>query len=291
MRKQTKHKKVLNIQTTTVCMSTMLVLLVLGAMLFFVFLAQGLSQSVREKLSFSIVLKENIGENEAMLLQKSMQKKPFVSQCVYVSKEQILKEQTEELGTNPSEFLGYNPYTSSIEINLKSDYTNSDSIVWIQQLILKDKRVSDVVYHKELVDVVNENVQKINAVLLLFAVLMTLISYSLINSMVKLTVFSKRFLLHTMKLVGADWSFIRKPFIWSALRIGLCSGVLANILLILSIYLLIQKEPGFQGLITWEMIASIAGIILVFGVMIIMFCVFISVNKFLRMKANDLYNV
>ena len=130
------------------------------------------------------------------------------------------------MGTDPEEFLGYNPFTASLEIKLHSDYANSDSIAKIEKMIKKNSNIQDVLYRKELIDAVNENIRNISLVLLALAVVLTFISFALINNTIRLAIYSKRFLIHTMKLVGASWSFIRGPF----LRKNVWSGVLAGML-------------------------------------------------------------
>lgn len=165
-------------------------------------------------------------EADILKLQKRLDKEPFVKQTEYISKKQALKEQTEAMGTDPEEFLGYNPFTASIEIKLHSDYANSDSIAKIEKLIKKNTNIQEVLYQRELIDLVNENIRNISLVLLTLAVVLTLISFALINNTIRLAIYSKRFLIHTMKLVGASWGFIRRPF----LRRNIWSGVLAGIM-------------------------------------------------------------
>ena len=148
-----------------------------------------------------------------------------MKQSEYISKKQALKEQTEAMGTDPEEFLGYNPFTASIEIKLHSDYANSDSIAKIEKMVKRNSNIQDVLYRKELIDAVNDNIRNISLILLALAVVLTFISFALINNTIRLAIYSKRFLIHTMKLVGASWSFIRRPF----LRRNVWSGVLAAV--------------------------------------------------------------
>lgn len=276
-------------QTVTVCISTILVLSVLGVMVLFFLSAGQLSAYVRENISFSLAFQEGTTEKEIQTMCERLKELPYVHESAYISKEEILKEQTELLGTDPVSFLGYNPFTSSVELKLKSDYTQTDSIAKIKRLLLKNKKITDVAYHKELVEVVNRNIHRINAALSLFAIVMMVISYSLINSLVRLTIFSQRFLLHTMKLVGAGWGFIRRPFMWQGFWIGVVSGASANVLLGGMLYWLLKNEPGFGRIIDWKMIGETAAAVQLFGLAVVLLCVFLSVNKFLRMKANELY--
>ena len=218
-----KSGSVFDMQFITSSISTTLVLLLLGLVVFFVLTAHNLSVYVRENISFSILISDDMKETDILKLQKKLNQEPFVKQSEYISKKQALKEQTEAMGTDPEEFLGYNPFTASLEIKLHSDYANSDSIAKIEKLVKKNSNIQDVLYRKELIDAVNDNIRNISLVLLALAVVLTFISFALINNTIRLAIYSKRFLIHTMKLVGASWGFIRGPF----LRKNVWSGVLA----------------------------------------------------------------
>lgn len=206
-----KSKSLFDMQFITSSISTTLVLLLLGLVVFFVLTAHNMSVYVRENISFSVLISDDMKEADILKLQKKLNQEPFVKQSEYISKKQALKEQTEAMGTDPEEFLGYNPFTASLEIKLHSDYANSDSIAKIEKMIKKNSNIQDVLYRKELIDAVNENIRNISLVLLALAVVLTFISFALINNTIRLAIYSKRFLIHTMKLVGASWSFIRGP--------------------------------------------------------------------------------
>ncbi len=279
----------LNIQTISVYISTSLVLILFGIMCLLFVSAQSLSNHIRGNLSVSAIIKNEATKNDIINLQKQIDKKRYTLSTRYISKEEILEEQTKELGTNPEEFLGYNPYEASIEISVKPEYANSDSLGKIERELLTNKFISEVVYHKELVDVINSNIRKISTVLLIFLAFLILISWSLISNMVRLSIYSKRFLLHTMKLVGATWGFIRRPFLVHNLYIGLASGIIANIALGVALYVTQQHEPGVITILTMEKIIAIGTAVVIFGITITLFCAYNSVNRFLRMKGNDLY--
>ena len=202
-----------DMQFVTSSISTMLVLLLLGLVVFLVLTANNLSVYVRENIAFSVVLSDDMREADILALQKQLNKEPYVKQTNYISKDQALKEQTEAMGTDPAEFLGYNPFSASIEIKLNADYANSDSIHLIEQELMGKKNILEVNYPQDLIDSVNRNLRKASLFLLGLAALLTLISFALSNNTIRLTVYSKRFLIHTMKLVGASRSFIRKPFL------------------------------------------------------------------------------
>lgn len=282
-------KRIFKIQTFSVYISTTLVLLLFGTMCLLFVTANSLSNHVRRNLTVSVVMKNDTDEASIIKYQKQIEKRRYTASTKYISKEQILEEQKRELGTDPVEFLGYNPYEASIELSMQPEYTNSDSLVKIEKELLSDKRVSEVIYHKELMDTINKNIHKISAVLLVFLLLLTLISWSLISNMVRLSIYSKRFLMHTMKLVGATWGFIRRPFMMHNLRIGLLSGLFADILLGIFLYAVIRQEPSVTSVLPIESLIIIACAVMAFGMCITTLCAYTSVNRFLRMRGNDLY--
>ncbi len=273
------------------CISTALVLILLGMVVFSVLTAQNLSAYVKENLTVSMILSEDMNNSEALQLSKDVARRKYVNKVNFISKEQVLKEQTAAMGTDPSEFIGANPFVSSLELRLKAGYANTDSLRWIVKDLKKNKKVTDITYPQDLMDSVNNNLRKINLVLLVLAVLLTCVSFSLINNTVKLSVYARRFNIHTMKLVGASWSFIRRPFLRKAVTIGLIAAVIANALLAAGIYLLYTYEPGVIAVITWQVMAVTAASVFLFGILITLLCACFSVNKFLKMKAGDLYKI
>ena len=293
MGNQNKYKSgsIFDMQFITSSISTTLVLLLLGLVVFFVLTAHNLSVYVRENINFSILISDDMKEADILKLQKRLNREPFVKQSEYISKKQALREQTEAMGTDPKEFLGYNPFTASIEIKLHSDYANSDSIAKIEKMIKKNSNIQDVLYRKELIDAVNENIRNISLVLLALAVVLTFISFALINNTIRLAIYSKRFLIHTMKLVGASWSFIRGPFLRKNVWSGVLAGMLADAILMGTAYWAVTYEQELIQVITPEVMLIVCGSVLVFGIVITWLCAYISMNKYLRMKANTLYYI
>ena len=284
-----KRYSFFNMQFITSCISTTMVLLLLGMVVFFVLSAGNLSVYVKENISFSVLLSDKMKETDIMKLQKSLDAQSYVKSTTYISKEQALQEETEAMGTDPQEFVGYNPFTASIEIQLNSQYANADSLAWIEKDILKKGNIQEIIYPEALVDTVNRNVQKISAVLLALAGLLMIISFSLINNTIRLTIYAKRFLIHTMKLVGADWGFIRRPFITRNLWVGFVSGLLANGLLITGGYWLVEYEPQLIHIINTDTMLMVMASVMVFGISITVLCAYISINRYLRMKTDTLY--
>ena len=280
-----------NMQFITSSISTMLVLLLLGMVVFFVLSANNLSTYVRENIGLTVLVSDDMKQPEALKFQRELNEKAYVKESQYISKEQALKEQTEAMGTDPAEFLGYNPFTASIEIKLNAVYANSDSIAWIEKEILENKKVMEVSYPQDLLDSVNRNLQKVSLFLLGLAALLTLISFALINNTIRLAIYAKRFLIHTMKLVGASWSFIRKPFLIRNLWIGVLAAVMADAVLMTMAYMLVKYEPQLVEIITAQTMLVIMLSVLAFGVLITWMCAYISINKYLRMKASTLYYI
>lgn len=280
-----------DMQFVTSSISTTMVLLLLGLVVFFVLAARNLSVYVKENISFSILISDDMKESDILKLQKRLEKEPFVKESEYISKKQALEEQTEAMGTDPQEFLGYNPFIASIEIRLNSEYANSDSIARIEKLIKRNTNIQDVLYQKDLIDAVNDNIRTISLFLLGLAVVLTLISFALINNTIRLTIYSKRFLIHTMKLVGASWGFIRRPFLRRNFWIGVVSAFMADAILWGAAWWLVSYEPDLIRVITPEVMVTVSVAVLAFGILITWLCALLSINKYLRMKASTLYYI
>ena len=278
-------------QMITLCISTSMVLVLLGLVVFSVLTSRNLSQWVKENLTVTVMLNDEVSVNEAKLLCRDLYHRPYSRNIDYISREQALKEQTQAMGSDPSEFLGMNPFSATLELQLKSDYANHDSLKWISAELKKNPKISDVAYQVDLMDRVNRNLTKINILLLVIAALLTFISFSLINNTVRLSVYSRRFLIHTMKLVGASWGFIRRPFMRRGLAVGIVAAIIAIGVLGCCVYGLYYYEPNMINIITWVELAITAGAVLLFGIIITTVSSYISVNKFLRMSAGELYKI
>lgn len=278
-------------QVVTLCISTTMVLILLGMVVFFVLTARNLSAHMRENLTVTVMLGDSVTVNDAHLLCRDLYHRPYSHNIDYISKEQAAKEQVKALGSDPTEFLGFNPFPATLEIQLKSDYANRDSLKWIAREIRKDSRVSDLTYMEDLMDKVNLNLSRVSLVLLVLAVLLTFVSFTLISNTVRLSVYARRFLIHTMKLVGASWGFIRRPFIKRAVIVGIIASVFANAVLGLGIYGLHITQPGLFDVVTWQVLAITAVSVFLFGIVITSLCAWLAVNKFLRMKAGELYKI
>ncbi|MBQ9202956.1 MAG: permease-like cell division protein FtsX [Prevotella sp.] len=289
--KRKKARSRRGLQVMTLCISTTMVLILLGLVVFFVLSARNLSVHMKEHLTVTVMLKDSVSLNDAKRLCRDLYHRPYSRNIDYISKDRAQREQIKELGSDPTEFLGFNPFPATLEIQLRSDYANRDSLNWIAREIKKDRRVSDIAYMEDLMDKVNVNLSRVSLVLLVLAVLLTFVSFSLISNTVKLTVYARRFLIHTMKLVGASWGFIRRPFLQQAVTVGVLAAIFANSILGVGIYALYMTQPGVMDIITWDVLAVTALAVLLFGIGITALCAWLAVNKFLRMRASELYKI
>lgn len=284
-----KKKNIFKIQTISVYISTMLVLLLLGVMGILFIGAKSISKSVKENILVTIILSNSLEESEILTLKKSIDNDRRILKSSYISKEEALAEETEALKANPAEILGYNPYEASIELTMKPEFSNSVELENLKQALIKKRGIKEIIYQRDLVDTINSNIQRAGFMLLALLVMLTLISWSLIGNLVRLSIYSKRFLLHTMKLVGATWSFICRPFIVKNMWIGFLSGIIANLLLSAGLYILSHSEPGIMSILPMDGLIAVGVGITLFGMTICMLCAFLSVRRFLRMRKNDLY--
>lgn len=291
-KKRNKASSHNRLQAITLCISTALVLILLGLVVFSTLTGRNLSSYVKENLVVQLMLEHEMTTPEAQKICNDIKKSPFVNNIQFISKEQALKETTIAMGSDPSDFTGgENPLSASIEVTLKSQYANNDSLKWIVGEFKKYPKVSQVNYQKDLIDSVNQNLAKMGLVMFTLAVLLTFVSFSLINNTVKLDIYARRFSIHTMKLVGASWGFIRRPFVNRAVWTGLLAGLIANVVLAALIYGLYISEPDILSVVTYDVMALTGISVFLFGIIITAMCAYISVSKFLRMKAGDLYKI
>ena len=275
----------------TAIISSSLVLFLLGILVIMSLITKELSNYVKENIGFSVILKDNINDNELTRIQKRFDTAPYVKSTELYSKEKALKELSEELGENPQDFLGSVPLMASVEIKLKSEFANNDSIAKIEKQLRTQPFVHDILYRKDLVQMVNDNMKRIGLVLLSIAAVLMLISIALLNNTIRLAIYSKRFLMNTMKLVGASHGFIRRPFILSNMLNGLLASVLAIGMLSGLLYYMANEIEGLSSLIGADALLISFGAVLVLGILLSVICAFFSVNRFLRMKSESLYAI
>lgn len=275
--------------TTTLSIS--LVLFLVGLITLLTLLGNQMSTFVKENISFSIVLQENISTSEIVNIEDLLKQAPYKKSYKYISKEKALRDLAIELGEDPQEFLGYNPLTASIEVFTTADYANADSMSKIEQELRAFSGVKEIIYQKNMIDLVNKNLKNISLLLLGVAGILLFISIGLINNTIRLQIYSKRFIINTMKLVGATAWFIRKPFLGKSLINGITASILASICLGGLVYYVQFYHFPILEMLDINAISIIAGTIIFLGVIISLLSSMAAVGKYLRFKTNDLYYI
>jgi cell division transport system permease protein len=273
----------------TTVVSITLVLLMLGLFALVVLNAHRLSVYVRENIGFRIYLKENAREADIFRLQKVLDAAPYVKATRYVAPEEAAKELSSELGEDFIGFLGYNPLPPSIDLRIKAHYANLDSLAKVEKKILSDPVVKEVFYQRSLVHLINKNIRRIGMVLFSISALLSLIAVALINNTIRLSVYSKRFLIRTMKLVGATQSFIIRPFIWKGIAQGFYSSLLAILILAGLLHISQQEFPELVNLYDVWLYFSLFGFVVLTGILLSWFSTYFAVRKYLRMTEDELY--
>lgn len=273
----------------TVVVSLSLVLFMLALVGWFLMNTKKLSDYYKENIGFQIYLKETASPSDIEKLRKDMDAAVYVKSAIYKSKEEAAEEMKKETGDDFVAFLGYNPLPVSININLKSEYANADSVAWIEKEINTNRIVREVVYQKVLIENVNANAKKIGLVILFFAGLLIVVAVGLINNTIRLSIYSKRFLIRTMYLVGATQGFIRKPFIVKGIINGIISAVFAMMLLGTFIFIVTRYIPELLIVQDENWLLMLFGIVIVIGILISGLSSALSVRRYLRLKAEDLY--
>jgi len=284
----TLSKKTLSSQITVV-ISLALVLFMLGLLGLIVVNARQLSNHIKENVGFQIVLKDTTSQVELDLLKQEINSSPFTKQSDFISNDVAAKKLQKDLGEDFITFLGYNPLLSSIDVRLNSDYANIDSLAIFEKQILQKHFVKEVIYHKDMIHQVNSNAKIISIYILVFSGLLLIIAIALINNTIRLSIYSKRFLIRTMYLVGATQGFIRTPFILKGVRQGLVAGILAGFLLAGFLFLSTSYIPDLLQLQNPNMLALLFICIMILGILISGLSAAVSVRKYLRLKTDDLY--
>lgn len=287
---QEKHtQRKLRTASASTVISISLVLFMLGILGLVLVNAQRLSNYVKENIGFTVMLKEEIKEVDVLQFQKTLDASQWVKSSQYVSSEEAAAILQKDLGEDFISFLGYNPLTASIDINLHADHTSLERMSTLESELSDHDLVSEVVFQKDLVDSINQNVQKVSLLLLSFCLLLLIIAVALINNTIRLSVYSKRFLIRTMKLVGATHGFIRKPFLFSGLTQGVFGALIGILLLMGALYGIQSEMPELLVLQDLPTVGVIMGGMLLMGMLMSLLATNRAVGKYLRMNEDDLY--
>ena len=273
----------------SVVLSIFLVLFLLGALGLFVINSKKITNDFKENIPMTVFFDNDAKDSTISAFDTELKNAKFIKEYAFVHKDSAAKNNVDIVGKDFMEFLGFNPLQNSFDIHLKGDYVNADSIKKIERNIRKNEMISEIIYDKELVDMVNENVTKITFWILIISGILTVVAMLLINSSMRLSIYSHRFTIKTMQMVGATKSFIRKPFIWRSIKLGLIGSGLAIIgIIALAIYvdgifpsLGIAKDYVSLGIV----ITGVLGI----GILITWISTFFATQRFLNLKTDDLY--
>ncbi|MEJ6734260.1 MAG: permease-like cell division protein FtsX [Flavobacteriales bacterium] len=288
---QEKHiKRRLRTSSLSTVLSISMVLLMLGSMSFIYVNSQRLTKYIKENIGITVILNDNAKAVDVLQFQKNLDANPVTKMTTYVSKEEAASALTKELGEDFMQFLGHNPLSNTIDIFMNSAYAESVTIEALGQEALKNEIVKEVKYQKDLIDAINQNMNKLNLILICFCALLLIVSITLINNTIRLTVYSKRFIIRTMKLVGATNSFIRKPFVMTGLRQGVIAGLIGVLLMMLVLFAVQKEMPELLQLQDIQTVIIIFSLLFVFGILISTFVTHFSVNKYLKIKEEKLYH-
>ncbi|MBD1421417.1 cell division protein FtsX [Sphingobacterium chuzhouense] len=282
------RKKTKSVYVSTV-ISIALVLLMTGLLGLILVHAKNLSKYVKENIVLNIIVNDNVNEGDVLAMQKDLEKDPYVLRTEYISKELAAKNLKEDLGEDFVEYLGHNPLLPSIDVYLKEQYANTDSIQTFIQKSAKNSRVKEVVYQESLIDMVNKNIRIIGIVVLGFTIVLLIIAVALINNTIRLAIYSQRFLIKSMQLIGATKNFIRKPYLLYGIFHGLLGAMIAILLLIFTLQFAQKQIPDLVFLRNWYEFGAIFLIVVALGIVISGFSTYFAVTKYLRAKSHSLY--
>lgn len=273
----------------SVVLSIFLVLFLLGILGLFVINSKRLSDNFKEEIAMTVFFKNEANDSVINAFKDQLKAEKFIKSSVYVTKEEAAKNHKDIIGEDFMEFLGMNPLQNSFDIYLKSEYINTESIRKIESTFRMNEMVSDVVYDKQLISLVNDNIQKVSMWILIVCGIFGLVAVLLINSSMRLSIYSNRFIIKTMQMVGATKSFIRKPFIWRSIRLGVLGSLLAIAALAGVLYYLDVNYPDLEVLAQPELVGAVLVGVLLVGILITWISTFFATTRFLNLRTDDLY--
>ena len=269
--------------------STSLVLFLLGVVGLFLLNAKQISDFYKENVGLTVYLNSNTKEADVIRFQKGLDASPYIRETRFISKEEAAKEMEEELGKDFLSFLSYNPLPELIEVKVHPEYANSDSLATVQSILEKSSLVEKADYQKNLLDLMNHNIERLSLIMLLFSALLLFVSMVLINNTIRLSIYSKRFIINTMKLIGATRSFISRPFLTKSLLQGFFSGALAVSLLSGLIYILYNEFGDIFDFADINILLIVFVVIIILGMLITLLATYFSVRRYVRLGSDDLY--
>ncbi len=283
------YKRRLKSSYFTTQISITLVLFVIGILGVFLLHAQKITELVRENIGFTITMNQDVEETDIIRFQKKLEVSDYVRSTKYISKEEAAKTLKKDLGEDFIGFLGYNPLSPQVEVKLKASYAKSDSLKLIEQQLMRNSNIKEVDYQETMITQINDNIEKISYLLTGFSILLLFIAVALINNTIRLVVYSRRFIIRTMQLVGATQAFIRRPFIKQGVLHGLLGAFIALLLLGGLMYVAESNLPEIKALRDIQKYAMLAGGVFITGIVISYFSTFFAVRKYLNVNKDKLY--
>ena len=273
----------------SVIVSITLVLFLLGFFGFLVFSTKKLANHFKEQVTVTILIKDEAKSADIAQLQKTLSVASFVKSLRFISKDEAAETFSKDIGEDFVSFIGTNPLQNVIDLSLKADYAEPDRMAEIKRELEQNSFVSEVVYDQSLVALIHENVNRIGLITLVFSALFTFVSVLLINASIRLSIYSKRFIIKTMQLVGATRSFIRRPFIRTNVRLGILSAFLAILLFYGALLAIVKSYPEFSVLLDNTVLCIVFIGILAMGILISWLSTYFATQRFLNLNTNDLY--
>lgn len=283
------QKRRLRSSYISVVISIALVLFLLGLIGLLVLQTQNISNYFKEQAAITLFIKNEVKKESIAKLQASIDKELFTKSSKFISKEEAAEIYKKENGEDFMNFLGYNPLQNAIDIYPKAEYVTPEKMQEIEDLYKKNVFVSEVSYDKPLIDLLTKNVRKISLVILIFSALATLVVVVLINSSIRLSVYSKRFTIKTMQMVGATKRFIRRPFIWKSVKLGIVGSIIAMLGLAAVIYYFHKQFPQFNLIQDKPELGALFGGIFLIGILITWLSTFFATQRFLNLRTDELY--
>ncbi|MFT4753848.1 MAG: cell division transport system permease protein [Salibacteraceae bacterium] len=273
----------------SVIISISLVLFMLGITGLLVLKAKSISDSVKENIGITVYLRDDVKDVDVKRLQKSLDASRFVKTTEFISKEDAAEILQADLGEDFVDFLGYNPLLTSIDVRMNAEYAHPDSLTWIEADLLKNPKIRNVDYHKDLLTAVNENIQKITVVLVGFSIMLLFVAMALINSTIRLSIYSRRFIIRSMQLVGATPQFIMRPFVMKSIVNGFYGALISIVLMAVVVYSIQKQMPEIFGIDDVTLYAMVIGGVIGLGLFISWLSTTFAVRRYLKLKTDQLY--
>ena len=273
----------------SVVISIALVLFLVGILGLIVLKTNSITKHFKEKVAISIFLKDNAKNNDIEILQAELKKAEYTKSVTFISKTDAAKKYSEEIGENFLDFLGENPLKDPIDVSLKSDFVTPEKMAEIETQLKLRSIVAEVSYDKPLIELLTKNITRLSFWMLLFSSLFTLIAVVLINSSIRLSVYSKRFTIKTMQMVGATKGFIRIPFIIKSVKLGIIGAIVSIVGLLIFIMYVNKMVPEIELLSDYKILAILFSAIIILGILITWLSTFFATQRFLNLRTDELY--